>query len=82
MAYQFTKYFGVIGGVDISSNMIGAGVMIEETTMPSGIKALSNVYGEDMSYYENLDEDKEIRPILYYLSGINIVPHIGVFFTF
>lgn len=97
MAYQITDHFGVMAGIDISSNMVGGGVLLAETKMPQGLSALANIgnyddHGDHGSYdnYDNYDDyddfkdggGDEISPILYFVSGINIVPRIGIFFTF
>ena len=94
MAYQITDHFGVMAGIDISSNMVGGGVLLAETKMSQGLSALANIgnyddHGDHGSYdnYDDYDDFKdgggdEISPILYFVSGINIVPRIGIFFTF
>ena len=70
------------------------GVLLAETKMSQGLSALSNIgnyddHGDHGSYdnYDDYDDFKdgggdEISPILYFVSGINIVPRIGIFFTF
>ncbi len=79
MAYQVSDHFGFMAGVDISSNMIGGGVLLAKREMSQGLSALASMGGNDD--YDDGGDD-EVSPILYFVSGINIVPRIGIFFTF
>lgn len=85
MAYQVSDHFGFMAGVDISSNMIGGGILLSKTEMSQGLSALSSIGGyDDHGDYDDFEDggDDEVSPILYFVSGINIVPRIGIFFTF
>ena len=85
MAYQVSDHFGFMAGVDISSNMIGGGILLSKTEMSLGLSALSSIGGyDDHGDYDDFEDggDDEVSPILYFVSGINIVPRIGIFFTF
>jgi len=85
MAYQVSDHFGFMAGVDISSNMIGGGILLSKTEMSQGLSALSSMGGnDDHGDYDDFEDggDDEVSPILYFVSGINIVPRIGIFFTF
>lgn len=62
MAYQITDAFGVILGVDVTTNIFGFGYFSFE----SGT---------------NSRDDESIK-LSYMFSGINVVPHIGVYFRF
>ena len=79
MAYQVSDHFGFMAGIDISSNMIGGGVLLAKREMSQGLSALASMGGNDD--YDDGGDD-EVSPILYFVSGINIVPRIGIFFTF
>ncbi len=72
--YQITKSFGVLAGVDISHNMIGIGLLTAKSDIPDGLDKLKQ--------FEDFDEGDEIRFFTYALTGLNIVPRIGIFFAF
>jgi hypothetical protein len=62
VAYNISDSFGVIAGVDVTTNVFGIGSFSME----------SNV--------EYIDDDS--IKLSYLFSGINIVPHVGMFFMF
>ena len=72
--YQITKSFGVLAGVDISHNMIGIGLLTEKSDLPDGLDKLEQ--------FEDFDEGDDLRFFTYALTGLNIVPRIGIFFAF
>ncbi len=76
LAYQIKPNFGVMAGIDASCNMIGVGYWGAEVN--ATMKHM--VDDEVVEKYSDSDSDKKF--LMYYLTGPNIVPRIGVFFTF
>jgi hypothetical protein len=90
IGYQFTKSFGVLAGVDITTNMIGVGALMSSSDAPDGLEDGARAMASSQ-YSNNSDEIKEleafsegddIRFFLYNTTGLNIVPRIGIFFAF
>lgn len=90
IGYQFTKSFGVLAGVDITTNMIGVGALLAESDAPDGledsVKGMASSqyskYSDEISELEAFDDSDDIRFFLYNTTGLNIVPRIGIFFAF
>ena len=85
LGYQVNDYFGFLAGVDISSNMFGGGVLMAKYEAPDALDYLNQYgsYNGNSNYdEEDLEHDDEINPILYHVTGLNIVPRIGIFFAF
>lgn len=62
IAYQVTSSFGIITGVDVTTNLFGFGYFSFESGSSSS--------------------DDDSTKLSYIFSGINIVPHVGVYFRF
>lgn len=85
LGYQVTDYFGFMAGVDISSNMFGGGVLLSKNEAPDALDYLNGFgsYNGNNNYEEDyFDRGDDISPILYHVTGINIVPRVGIFFAF
>lgn len=90
IGYQFTKSFGVLAGVDITTNMIGVGALMSSTDAPDGLedgaRAMASSqysnYSDEIKELEAFSEGDDIRFFLYNTTGLNIVPRIGIFFAF
>ncbi|MBQ3839625.1 MAG: hypothetical protein II819_06700 [Fibrobacter sp.] len=90
IGYQFTKSFGVLAGVDITSNMIGVGALMSSSDAPDGLEDSARAmassqysnYSDEIKELEAFSEGDDIRFFLYNTTGLNIVPRIGIFFAF
>jgi hypothetical protein len=90
IGYQFTKSFGVLAGVDITTNMIGVGALMSSSDAPDGLedgaRAMASSqysnYSDEVKELEAFSEGDDIRFFLYNTTGLNIVPRIGIFFAF
>lgn len=90
IGYQFTKSFGVLAGVDITTNMIGVGALLSSSEVPDGLKegvrgmtsAQYSNYPDEMDELEAFSDHDDIRFFLYNTTGLSIVPRIGIFFAF
>ena len=90
IGYQFTSFFGVLAGVDITTNMIGVGALMSSSDVPDGLE--DNVrgmkssqylkYPDEMNELDAFGDGDDIRFFLYNTTGLNIVPRIGIFFAF
>ncbi len=90
VGYQFTNSFGVLAGVDITTNMIGVGALLSSSEVPDGLKEgvsgmtstqYSN-YPDEMNELDAFSDHDDIRFFLYNTTGLSIVPRIGIFFAF
>ena len=90
IGYQFTSNFGVLAGVDITTNMIGVGALMSSSEVPDGLKegvegmtsAQYSNYPDEMNELDAFSDHDDIRFFLYNTTGLNIVPRIGIFFAF
>ncbi len=90
IGYQFTSSFGVLAGVDITTNMIGVGALMSSSEVPDGLKegvegmtsAQYSNYPDEMNELDAFSDHDDIRFFLYNTTGLNIVPRIGIFFAF
>ena len=90
IGYQFTSFFGVLAGVDITTNMIGVGALMSSSEVPDelkdGVSELSSSqylkYPDEMNELDAFADGDDIRFFLYNTTGLNIVPRIGIFFAF
>jgi len=94
IGYQFTRNFGVLAGVDITTNMIGVGALLAESDAPDGLEDsvrrmvstqysnTSENFSDEIKELEAFDDSDDIRFFLYNTTGLNIVPRIGIFFAF
>ena len=90
IGYQFTKSFGVLAGVDITTNMIGVGALLSSSEVPDGLKESVRGmtssqylnYPDEMNELEAFSDHDDIKFFLYNTTGLSIVPRIGVFFAF
>ncbi len=90
IGYQFTKSFGVLAGVDITTNMIGVGALMSSSDAPDGLEDSARAmassqysnYSDEIKELEAFSEGDDIRFFLYNTTGLNIVPRIGIFFAF
>ena len=90
IGYQFTNSFGVLAGVDITTNMIGVGALLSSSEVPEGLKegvsgmtsAQYSNYPDEMYELEAFSDHDDIRFFLYNTTGLSIVPRIGIFFAF
>lgn len=90
IGYQFTNSFGVLAGIDITTNMIGVGALMSSSEVPDGLKegvsgmtsAQYSNYPDEMYELEAFSDHDDIRFFLYNTTGLNIVPRIGIFFAF
>ena len=88
--YQFTKNFGVLAGVDITTNMIGVGALLAKSDAPDGFEdGIENIpssaylsYPDEQDELRAFSDSDDIRFFLYNTTGLNIVPRIGIFFAF
>ena len=88
--YQFTKNFGVLAGVDITTNMIGVGALLAKSDAPDGFEdGIENIpssaylsYPDEQDELRTFSDSDDIRFFLYNTTGLNIVPRIGIFFAF
>ena len=88
--YQFTKNFGVLAGVDITTNMIGVGALLAKSDAPDGFgDGIENIpssaylsYPDEQDELRAFSDSDDIRFFLYNTTGLNIVPRIGIFFAF
>lgn len=90
IGYQFTQSFGVLAGVDITTNMIGVGALLSNSDVPEGLEdgvrtmtssQYSN-YPEEMIELDAFGHGDDIKFFLYNTTGLSIVPRIGIFFAF
>lgn len=90
IGYQFTKSFGLLAGVDITTNMIGVGALMSSSDAPDGLEDSARAmassqysnYSDEIKELEAFSEGDDIRFFLYNTTGLNIVPRIGIFFAF
>ena len=90
VGYQFTSSFGVLAGVDITTNMIGVGALMSSSEVPDGLKegvegmtsAQYSNYPDEMNELDAFSDHDDIRFFLYNTTGLSIVPRIGIFFAF
>ena len=94
IGYQFTKSFGVLAGVDITTNMIGVGALMSSSDTPDGLEDSARAmassqysnssenFSDEIKELEAFGEGDDIRFFLYNTTGLNIVPRIGIFFAF
>lgn len=90
IGYQFTNSFGVLAGIDITTNMIGVGALMSSSEVPDGLKegvsgmtsAQYSNYPDEMYELEAFSDHDDIRFFLYNTTGLSIVPRIGIFFAF
>jgi hypothetical protein len=90
IGYQFTSNFGVLAGVDITTNMIGVGALMSSSEVPDGLKegvkgmtsAQYSNYPDEMNELDAFSDHDDIRFFLYNTTGLSIVPRIGIFFAF
>ena len=90
IGYQFTSFFGVLAGVDITTNMIGVGALLSSSDAPDGLEdsvkdmpsSHYSKYPEEMNELENFGHGDDIKFFLYNTTGLNIIPRIGIFFAF
>ena len=90
IGYQFTSSFGVLAGVDITTNMIGVGALMSSSEVPDGlkegVKGMTSAqylnYPDEMNELDAFSDHDDIRFFLYNTTGLNIVPRIGIFFAF
>ncbi len=90
IGYQFTKSFGLLAGVDITTNMIGVGALMSSSDAPDGLEDSARAmassqysnYSDEIKELEAFSEGDDIRFFWYNTTGLNIVPRIGIFFAF
>ena len=94
IGYQFTSSFGVLAGVDITTNMIGVGALMSSSDAPDGLEdsvrrmvstqysSTSENFSDEIKELEAFGQGDDIRFFLYNTTGLNIVPRIGIFFAF
>ena len=75
-AYKIKPNFGIMAGIDAYCNMIGVGYWGIE--LEASMKRIEN----DVVVKKESYSDSDKKFLMYYLTGPNIVPRLGVFFTF